>query len=228
MGKLPDDVFGFQPQTITIFSGQTVRWTNVSPAFVLPHTVTRTDADGPFPGAGPEFDSGFVPFGQSFTRTFTVPPGLPGATVFNYHCTSHTTPLDLGMRGRIVVVANPTSCTATLTGAQEVPPVATLASGSATFTLNPTLMTLTYSVTTTGIVNPILIAGTASHIHQAPAGVVGPIILPLEGGPTHWSGTTAALTPEQVTALTSEGLYVNVHTVENPGGEIRGQIQCTQ
>jgi hypothetical protein len=31
-----------------------------------------------------------------------------------------------------------------------------------------------------------------------------------------------------VTALKTGGLYVNVHTAENPGGEIRGQINCTQ
>lgn len=155
MGPLGEDLFGFSPGTVTIFSGQSVRWTNVSPAFVPDHTVTRADADGPFPGAFPAFDSGSVPFGGSFTRTFTLPPGFP-ATVFNYHCTPHTTPLDLGMRGRIVVVAQPTSCTATLTGAQEVPLVTTSASGSATLTLNPTLMTLIYSVTTTGIVNPFL------------------------------------------------------------------------
>jgi plastocyanin len=221
MGALDEDVFGFQQETVTIFAGQSIRWTNVSPAFVLPHTVTRTDADGPFPGAGPEFDSGFVPFGQSFTRTFTLPPGFP-ATVFNYHCTSHTTPLDLGMRGRVVVVAQPTSCTANLTGDQEVPPVTTSARGSATLTLNPTLMTLIYTVTTRGL------SGVAAHIHQAPAGVIGDVIHPLVGGPSVWSGTTEPLTPEQVTALTSGGLYVNVHTAANPGGEIRGQISCSQ
>ncbi len=109
MGKLTDDVFGFQPQTVTILSGQTIRWTNVSPEYILPHTATRTDAfDGTTFGAGQEFDSGSVPFGQSFTQTFTLPEGVP-AGVFNYHCIPHAELAPLGMTGRILVVAPPAS-----------------------------------------------------------------------------------------------------------------------
>ncbi len=220
MGKLTDDVFGFQPETVIIFSGQTIRWTNVSPEYVIPHTATRTEAfDGTTFGPGQEFDSGPVPFGQSFSRTFTLPAGVP-AGVFNYHCIPHAELAPLGMTGRIVVVAQPTFCTATLTGAEEVPPVTTAATGSATLELNPTLGTLTYTVTTSGL------SGVAAHIHEAPAGVNGPIIFGLEGGPTTWSGKTAPLSAEQVTTLKSGGFYVNVHTAANPGGEIRGQIQC--
>ena len=59
MGKLTDDVFGFESKTVTIFSGQTVRWTNVSPAFILPHTATRTKAiDGTAFGGDQEFNRG--------------------------------------------------------------------------------------------------------------------------------------------------------------------------
>lgn len=50
----------------------------------------------------------------------------------------------------------------------------------------------------------------------------------LEGGPTRWTGKTLALTAEQKATLLSGGFYVNVHTAANPGGEIRGQISCTQ
>jgi hypothetical protein len=64
MGKLADDVFGFQPETVTIFSGQTIRWTNVSPEYVAPHTATHT---GAFDRPGIAFDSGPVPLSQSFT-----------------------------------------------------------------------------------------------------------------------------------------------------------------
>ncbi len=39
----------------------------------------------------------------------------------------------------------------------------------------------------------------------------------------HWSGQ-AILTPDQAAALLSGGTYVNVHTKDHPGGEIRAQI----
>lgn len=105
MGKLDEDVFGFQPAQITILSGQSVRWTNVSPVFIIPHTATRDIAtDGEVPSPGEVFDSGPVAPNASFVRTFTLPPNTPFA-LWNYHCTPH---LPLGMTGRILVVALPT------------------------------------------------------------------------------------------------------------------------
>ena len=102
MGKLDDDVFAFYPKQITILSGQSVRWTNVSPSFIFPHTATRSEAaDGTVPSPGEEFNSGDVPSNQSFVRTFTLPPGTPFA-LWNYHCTTH---LELGMLGKILVIA---------------------------------------------------------------------------------------------------------------------------
>jgi cysteine-rich repeat protein len=109
---------------------------------------------------------------------------------------------------------------ASLDGAQEVPPVATAATGTATFVLNGD-GTLGYSVTTTGL------TGTAAHIHAGAVGVDGPILIPLAGGPTVWSGATAPLSPEDLARLKGGTLYVNVHTAANPGGEIRGQIGFT-
>src|SRR5206468_1549375 len=70
----------------------------------------------------------------------------------------------------------------------------------------------------------------AAHIHQAPAGTPGPVIVPLDasavtGTSGTFSGTsTVALTDAQVTVLQAGGLYVNVHTARNGSGEIRGQI----
>jgi plastocyanin len=102
MGKLDDDVFGFQPKQITILSGQSVRWTNVSPIFINPHTATRSEADdGVVPSPGEEFDSGGVAPNGSFVRTFTLPPNTSFA-LYNYHCTPHK---GLGMVGKILVIA---------------------------------------------------------------------------------------------------------------------------
>jgi hypothetical protein len=111
-----------------------------------------------------------------------------------------------------------TQFVANLTSNQEVPRVDTDSEGTATVTLNPD-NTLTYAVTTTSLEE-----ATAAHIHLGSATEAGPIIFPLTGGPTNWAGTTGVLSAEQLTALNEGRLYINVHTLENPNGEIRGTI----
>src|SRR5882672_5871182 len=75
---------------------------------------------------------------------------------------------------------------ADLSGAPVVPPTATTAGGYADFTLNAN-DTLTYFVTTW------LVSGTSAQISTGAVGVNGPVLFTLSGGPTVWSGTTAAL-----------------------------------
>jgi hypothetical protein len=74
---------------------------------------------------------------------------------------------------------------------------------------------------------------SASHIHIAPAGVNGPVIIPLNAtlaansrsGVYELANNVYDLTAVQLAALENGGLYVNVHsTPDHPGGEIRGQI----
>src|SRR5207245_2428523 len=67
---------------------------------------------------------------------------------------------------------------------------------------------------------------TAAHIHRAPPGVAGPIIVPLPLG--SFTGFAAILSTADVANLLAGNLYVNVHSAAFPGGEIRGQlIECT-
>ena len=108
----------------------------------------------------------------------------------------------------------------TLSGSQEVPPVTTSATGIATVTVNDD-MTVSVSVTTTGIV------ATAAHIHMAPAGQNGGVIVPFtKTGDNTWSAAPGAkLTEAQYAAFKAGNTYVNVHSAANPGGEIRGQIR---
>jgi hypothetical protein len=108
-----------------------------------------------------------------------------------------------------------------LTGDQETPMVNTSAKGDATFQVNSN-GTITYNVTTTGL------NGTAAHIHTGTFGNAGGITFPLSGGPTNWSGTTAAMSSAQYDAFQNYGMYVNVHTIAHPNGEIRGQIVPTE
>lgn len=125
---------------------------------------------------------------------------------------------------------------AMLSGAQEVPAVNTMATGEAVFTLSPDGMSITYRVTVSNI-NDVF----ASHIHMAPAGVNGPVVVPLFAGakPGPFTGILAEGTitaanlsgpllgmplESLLTAIKAGNTYVNVHTTAHPGGEIRGQI----
>lgn len=122
--------------------------------------------------------------------------------------------------------------TAALSGANEVPAVTTGASGTATFTLMDD-GTVSYTVTAQSIENAV-----ASHIHSAPAGENGSIIVDLFVDQPAFSGSgtlvTGTFTADDVktgnfesllTGMRGGTVYVNVHTAANPGGEIRGQIQ---
>jgi hypothetical protein len=114
----------------------------------------------------------------------------------------------------------PSGSNVILDGKQEVPPVATAATGSGIIKV---LMdrSVSGSVMTSGV------AGTAAHIHMASPGANGPVIVPLnKTGDNEWSvPPSIRLNDAQYEALRLGNLYVNVHSAANPGGEIRGQIQ---
>jgi hypothetical protein len=108
-----------------------------------------------------------------------------------------------------------------LTGAEEVPPVKTSASGSGTITVKDE-KTVSGSVKTEGVV------GTVAHIHMGKAGANGPVIITLtksSDGNTWSVPAGAKLTDAQYDAYKKSGLYVNVHSAANKGGEVRGQIK---
>ena len=110
----------------------------------------------------------------------------------------------------------------TVSGDQEVPPVVTAASGIAASTVNRTTGTVTLHLNATGAAG-----ATASHIHTAAAGVNGPVLIPLAQDLMdvgHWSVSGAQLDGAGLADYRAGGLYVNLHTPANPGGEIRGQI----
>jgi hypothetical protein len=108
----------------------------------------------------------------------------------------------------------------TLSGSQEVPPVTTQASGTSTITVAAD-KSVSGTVTTTGI------TATAAHIHMAAMGQNGPVIVPLaKTGDNVWSPAPAAkLTDAQYDAYKAGNLYVNVHSADNKGGEIRAQLK---
>jgi len=106
-----------------------------------------------------------------------------------------------------------------LSGAEEVPPVSVPGSGSGSFTIGAD-GTVSGSVTTTGV------QGTAAHIHIGARGTNGPVVIPFtKSGDTYSAPAGAKLNDAQMQAFKAGNLYVNVHTAQNKGGEVRGQLQ---
>jgi len=132
--------------------------------------------------------------------------------------------------------------TAQLTGAQEVPPVKTAATGNVTFNLSPDGKSLHCQLKVTNLSDI-----TMAHIHLGEAGKNGAVVVWLYP----MSGPPPVLKPGSFTGILADGTitaknlvgplkgkplsalvkdmkaakaYVNVHTKAHPEGEIRGQI----
>jgi hypothetical protein len=118
-------------------------------------------------------------------------------------------------------VANAESVKVALTGDQEVPAVTTDAKGQGTIKIGAD-KTVTGKIKTTGI------DGTMAHIHEGKApGENGPPIITLEkGADGSWTVPAGSkLTDEQYDAFKSGRLYVNVHSADHKGGEIRAPLK---
>jgi hypothetical protein len=127
------------------------------------------------------------------------------------------------------------------TGSEEVPAVDTRAQGQANFWLSSDGSELHYRLNVANIEDVV-----QSHIHMAPAGVSGPIVVwlyppappsqlipgrfqgVLEAGvitEANLMGPLAGMTLDALLdAIRSGNAYVNVHTLAHPPGEIRGQV----
>ena len=107
-----------------------------------------------------------------------------------------------------------------LTGDQEVPSNTSTAVGMGSIKIDAA-GNVSGSVAAPGM------AGMAAHIHVGAAGVNGPVIIPLTGsaGDTWTVPAGAKLTDEQMAAYKAGNLYVNIHTAEHKGGEIRTQLK---
>ena len=132
--------------------------------------------------------------------------------------------------------------TAALHGGNEVPGVSTGSAGTATVTWDVATKTGTYRVD----VFNMPVGTTASHIHVGAPDVSGPVVINFTvpaGGISNDYGLTGTFAcsdlvpraPQGINscedfeqALRMENTYVNVHTTNNPSGEIRGQLSRQQ
>ena len=65
---------------------------------------------------------------------------------------------------------------------------------------------------------------TIDHIHEAPAGATGPVVVDFMGMLSGWSSIDVGLAQDIVTNY--DQYYVNIHNEEYPAGAIRGQLSA--
>ena len=115
---------------------------------------------------------------------------------------------------------------ATLSGANEVPPNQSSGTGTGTFTLDADGGELAYELTASGLSGPVV----AAHFHKGAPGVAGGVLFEITNRITEDADgniTASGVWPtdaSDVTALLDGNVYVNLHTDDNPFGEIRGQL----
>lgn len=131
-----------------------------------------------------------------------------------------------------VAYAAQTRFAAELSGASEVPPVATDGSGTVKFASHDGWVS--FKLRWDDLTTP----ARAAHIHCGAPGVNGPVGVTLFAGPMgakgHVNGSFTGPDPgngcgwadldDVLAAMASGATYVNVHTQMFPGGEIRGQV----
>jgi Cu/Zn superoxide dismutase len=112
---------------------------------------------------------------------------------------------------------------AVASGADETPATTSQATAIGHFSVSADRTKLVYDVKVSGLSSD----ATAMHLHMAPRGKAGPIMIgldtPVDGRSV---GCVTGLKSTDVDALLdpNQVLYMNIHTKNNPGGEIRGQV----
>jgi hypothetical protein len=130
---------------------------------------------------------------------------------------------------------------ATLTGGNEVPIILTGAYGVATVTVNMDTQDVSWNIQVFNMPSGV----NNAHFHVGPVGISGPVVVNVAFPPTvsndfTLSGTAngntnpSALIPRRdqgigswedfIQSLVGGQTYLNIHSQNNPGGEIRGQV----
>lgn len=114
--------------------------------------------------------------------------------------------------------------TATMNGASESPAVTTTATGTGTFTV--TGNNIAYVITISNWPSDRTVTNHHIHVAPVPPAGTGGVLLGWPAGSittTGGSGTVVA-TDAQLATIRAGGTYFNVHSSQNTGGEIRGNM----
>jgi len=128
------------------------------------------------------------------------------------------------LRGQVEQI--PSGVVLSLSAAEQTTAVNSDGEGSAQLFYDQATGSVHYVAEWTGLTGP----ATTAHIHRGARGVDGPVVhtLTFAPGDSVATGMWAGISTEDLEALRSGGLYVNVQTTQYPSGEIRGQITPAQ
>jgi hypothetical protein len=130
----------------------------------------------------------------------------------------------LAMAGLLALpaLAETVKYAATMSPANEVPPVATSGTGMAAASYDTVTHTLTYSLVWSGLSGP----ATMAHFHgPAKPGANAGVVVKLGMDPKSPLDGKIVLTDAQAKDLADGLWYANVHTANNKKGELRGQME---
>lgn len=198
--------FFFSPTKTTVAPGDTVRWTMVSG---ISHTTT-SEVSSP-----KSWDSDLMVVDDVYDVVFTEGDG-PGP--FPYLCSVH--PFSMKDTIFMSIPAEPTLFEFIIKASEAGACVGTgsPATGAATATLSGDSTVLNLHIEH-NVANPI-----DAHVHLGDKCVNGAVRFgfssPISPIDADW-----AIAPADVASLFAGDLYVNIHSIEFPAGEIRGQIE---
>lgn len=233
----PVSTTGFGNATVTLDSSHTQIAVNITisslsgpPTLAHIHRGDQGVAGGvviDFAG-GTNFSNGVL------SKTFTITKQLGDELAEHperFYVNVHTSRNPSGeIRGQLALAADGvTRYAGELRGTNEVPSNSSTAVGAYFITIDPAF-NLTWEVNIGALQN-----ATLSHIHTGAAGVNGPVLITFassasqfQNGRTFGTTNIAGLDAAVRTAILTNpaGFYVNVHSTQFGGGEIRGQLQA--
>jgi hypothetical protein len=166
------------------------------------------------------FDLGDPASPITATWTGMTPANIADLLAGNFYLNIHTAGRPSGeIRGQILT-RTVDEVAFTADGGQAVPPNGTSASATCSANLNDEATSLAVQCTHE-VASP-----DAAHIHEGPAGTVGPVVFTFPSAATPLNANVP-LTPRLVADFAATFLYLDIHqagTEEDPGDEIRGQI----
>jgi CHRD domain len=109
-----------------------------------------------------------------------------------------------------------------LSASHEVPPADSNGTGQADLTLDPATRQLAWKITYAALTSEV----TAAHMHgpARPGNTAGVLLDLAPGGVRNPIEGSATLSEADIDYLMLARCYINLHTTQYKGGEIRGQI----